>query len=64
MIHESAPVTNSFVSVPVDMGQLNCGAFIAGVINGVLDSARFVSLFDVYIAMQAQFLKILGRMLR
>jgi trafficking protein particle complex subunit 5 len=43
MIHESAPVTNAFVSVPADMGQLNCAAFLAGIIAGVLDSARFVS---------------------
>ena len=43
MIHESAPVTNTYVSVPADMGQLNCAAFLAGIIAGVLDSARFVS---------------------
>eukprot|EP01041_Mallomonas_annulata_P011650 gene11650-24399_t len=41
MIHESTPVTNSFVSVPMDMGQLNCAAYLAGIIAGVLDSARF-----------------------
>lgn len=43
MIHENAPITNAFVSVPSDMGQLNCAAFLAGVIAGVLDSSRFVS---------------------
>ena len=31
MIHEHAPVTNAFVSVPADMGQLNCASFLAGV---------------------------------
>jgi hypothetical protein len=41
MIHENSPVTNSFVSVPADMGHLNCAAFIAGIIAGMLDSARF-----------------------
>jgi hypothetical protein len=41
MIHENSPVTNSFVSVPSDMGQLNCASFIAGIIAGVLDSAKF-----------------------
>lgn len=41
MIHEFSPVTNAFVSVPSDMGHLNCAAFLAGVIAGVLDSARF-----------------------
>lgn len=43
MIHELSPITNTFVSVPVDMGQLNCASFIAGIIAGVLDSSRFVS---------------------
>ena len=43
MIHENSPVTNAFVSVPSDMGQLNCAAYFAGIIAGVLDSARFVS---------------------
>ena len=42
MIHEHSPITNSFVSVPADMGQLNCAAFIAGIIAGILDSAKFV----------------------
>eukprot|EP01032_Pedospumella_encystans_P023805 gene23805-26942_t len=41
MIHESAPITNSFVSVPADMGHFNCAAFLAGIIAGVLDSAKF-----------------------
>ena len=44
MIHENSPVTNTFVSVPADMGHLNCAAFIAGIIAGALDSARFVRL--------------------
>lgn len=43
MIHEKEPVTNAFVSVPSDMGQLNCAAYIAGIIAGVLDGASFVS---------------------
>jgi hypothetical protein len=36
------PVTNRFISVPKEMGQLNCAAFIGGIIRGVLDSANFV----------------------
>ena len=43
MIHENSPITNTFVSVPADMGQLNCAAYFAGLIAGVLDSTRFVS---------------------
>ncbi|KAJ1382585.1 trafficking protein particle complex subunit 5, partial [Ochromonadaceae sp. CCMP2298] len=41
MIHEHAPITNTFVSVPADMGRLNCAAFLAGIIAGVLDAANF-----------------------
>ncbi|CAM9444230.1 unnamed protein product [Choristocarpus tenellus] len=41
MIHEREPITNSFVSVPPDLGQLNCAALVAGVIAGVLDGASF-----------------------
>jgi hypothetical protein len=43
MIHEFAAITNSFVSVPGDMGHFNCASFLAGIIAGVLDSAKFVS---------------------
>ena len=71
MIHDSAPLTNQFISVPPNLGetaamyetragdagtsdysfvyclltpgQLNCAAFIAGIIKGVLDGAEFVS---------------------
>ena len=42
MIHEHFPITNSFVSLPAEYsGQLNCASFIAGIIEGVLDSSRF-----------------------
>mmetsp|Transcript_747 Transcript_747/g.772 ORF Transcript_747/g.772 Transcript_747/m.772 type:complete len:200 (-) Transcript_747:887-1486(-) len=41
MIHESSPVTNTYVSVPIDMGQLNCASYISGIITGVLDSSKF-----------------------
>jgi hypothetical protein len=45
MIHENSPVTNAFVSVPADMGQLNCASYLAGLIAGILDSASFVSIY-------------------
>ncbi|KAF0690141.1 Aste57867_18466 [Aphanomyces stellatus] len=41
MIHENAPLTNKYISVPKDMGQLNCAAYTAGVICGILDSGGF-----------------------
>jgi len=49
MIHENAPITNAFVSVPADMGQLNCAAFLAGIIAGILDSARFNAKVAAYL---------------
>lgn len=43
MIYEAEPVTNTFISVPEDMGSFNCASFVAGIIAGVLDSASFTS---------------------
>jgi hypothetical protein len=43
MIHECAPITNAFASVPPQMGPLNCAAYLAGMIAGILDCSRFVS---------------------
>lgn len=50
----SQPMTNSFVSVPADLGQLNCAALVAGVIAGVLDGASFVSVFLATIKLRCQ----------
>ena len=41
MIRDNNPLTNKFISVPSDYGQLNCAAYIGGIIHGVLDSAGF-----------------------
>ncbi len=40
----------SFVSVPRDLGTLNCGAFCAGVVRGCLDSAGFPAVVSAYSA--------------
>lgn len=40
-IEEASPIVNKYISVPRDYGDLNCAAFSAGIINGVLDSAGF-----------------------
>ena len=34
-------MVNKYISVPKDYGDLNCAAFCAGIVNGVLDSAGF-----------------------
>ena len=49
MIHETMPVTNTFVSVPEDMGSFNCASFTAGIIAGVLDSAFFPAVVTAHL---------------
>ncbi|CAN6337247.1 unnamed protein product, partial [Urochloa humidicola] len=41
MISEKELLVNRFISVPKDMGAFNCGAFVAGIVKGVLDNAGF-----------------------
>ena len=42
MIHDLEPMTNLFISVPPDLGKLNCAAYIAGIVRGMLCSGGFV----------------------
>ena len=37
MISDNEPLVNQYISVPKEMNQLNCGAFVAGIIEGVCD---------------------------
>mmetsp|Transcript_10036 Transcript_10036/g.28460 ORF Transcript_10036/g.28460 Transcript_10036/m.28460 type:complete len:80 (+) Transcript_10036:509-748(+) len=41
MISDHDLLVNRYISVPRDMGHLNCGAFAAGIVEGVLKSAGF-----------------------
>merc|ERR1712146_558034 len=41
MLNDKALLLNRFISVPKDMGRLNCGAYAAGVVEGLLRSAEF-----------------------
>ncbi|KAM5344849.1 hypothetical protein ACJ41O_010711 [Fusarium nematophilum] len=41
MIIDNEPLVNQYVSVPREMSQLNCAAFVAGVVEGVCDGADF-----------------------
>ena len=40
MIVDSAPLVNQFVSVPANLGALDCAALMAGVVAGILVCAR------------------------
>ncbi|KAA6408486.1 MAG: TRAPP I complex [Lasallia pustulata] len=39
MIADNEPLVNTYVSVPKEMSQLNCAAFVAGVLEGVCEAA-------------------------
>ncbi|KAK4553868.1 Trafficking protein particle complex subunit 31 [Recurvomyces mirabilis] len=41
MIFDNEPVVNTYLSVPKEMSQLNCAAFVAGMLEGVCDAAGF-----------------------
>mmetsp|Transcript_22115 Transcript_22115/g.69189 ORF Transcript_22115/g.69189 Transcript_22115/m.69189 type:complete len:161 (-) Transcript_22115:507-989(-) len=48
MIHEFEPITNCFVSIPTDLGHLNCAAYIAGILAGMLDCAHFPAVVSAH----------------
>lgn len=35
MITDNEPLINGYISVPKEMNQLNCAAFVAGIVEGV-----------------------------
>lgn len=37
MISDNEPLVNTYISVPKEMSQLNCAAYVAGVMEGVCD---------------------------
>lgn len=41
MIIDNDPLVNQYISVPKEMSQLNCAAFVAGIIEGAADGAGF-----------------------
>ncbi|KAF2964466.1 hypothetical protein GQX73_g9113 [Xylaria multiplex] len=41
MIIDNEPLVNRYISVPRDMSQLNCAAYVAGIIEGVCDGSAF-----------------------
>ncbi|KAK0635808.1 NO signaling/Golgi transport ligand-binding domain-containing protein [Bombardia bombarda] len=41
MIVDNEPLVNAYISVPKEMSQLNCAAYVAGIIEGVCDGAAF-----------------------
>ncbi len=41
MVSDNEPLVNTYISVPKEMNQLNCAAFVAGVVEGVCDGSGF-----------------------
>ena len=41
MIIDNEPLVNAYVSVPREMSQLNCAAYVAGIVEGLCDGAAF-----------------------
>jgi len=41
MIIDNEPLVNAYVSVPREMSQLNCAAYVAGIVEGVCDGGGF-----------------------
>ena len=41
MIIDNEPLVNTYISIPKEMSQLNCAAFVAGVIEGMCDACGF-----------------------
>ncbi len=37
-------IVNKFISVPAELESLNCGAFVAGIVEAILCGSNFVSL--------------------
>lgn len=45
-IIEKDPLVNKFISIPKDKGNLNCATFSAGILEGILETTGFVSLYS------------------
>ncbi|CDK24966.1 unnamed protein product [Kuraishia capsulata CBS 1993] len=41
MITDNLPLISKYISVPKEFQHLNCAAFVAGIVEGILDSAYF-----------------------
>ncbi|KAI8639834.1 NO signaling/Golgi transport ligand-binding domain-containing protein [Parasitella parasitica] len=41
MISDNEPVLTRYISVPKELSQLNCNAFVAGIVEAVLDGYQF-----------------------
>ena len=47
MISDFDLFVTKYVSVPKELGHLNCNAFVAGIVGGVLDGAGFPARYEI-----------------
>jgi Transport protein particle (TRAPP) component len=66
MIVENNSVVNKYISVSKDLGSLNCAAYAAGIVHGILDSAQFVcvSVFLSLCSLCSAFSEVVGERVR
>lgn len=43
LLFDNEPMVNTYISLPREMSNLNCAAFVAGIIEGVCDGAGFAT---------------------
>ncbi|KAF1965664.1 trafficking protein-like protein particle complex subunit 5, partial [Bimuria novae-zelandiae CBS 107.79] len=43
LLFDNEPIVNTYISLPREMSNLNCAAFVAGIIEGVCDHAGFAT---------------------
>ncbi|KAJ1554305.1 TRAPP subunit trs31 [Nowakowskiella sp. JEL0078] len=55
MISDNEPNISKYISVPKDFSTLNCGAFIAGIVEAILDGCQFPSRVSAHSTPSDQF---------
>jgi len=55
MLIDHDPAVNTYISVPKEMAQLNCAAFVAGIIEAVLDGSLFPCRVTAHSVVSEQF---------
>jgi hypothetical protein len=56
MISDNEPILTRYISVPKELSQLNCNAFVAGIVEAVLDGCQFVSIMIMVLLVETKFI--------
>lgn len=55
MISDNEPILSKYISVPKELSQLNCNAFVAGIVEAILDGCQFVSMMSILVVFDSNF---------